>query len=179
MAQFWRSLVPGSNVIAVGAGSPYASSTTLTDVSPAPQITLAANSLYVGQRLHVKGYGIFSNTGTPTLLLGVYYGGVAGTALAVTGATTTTTGATSWPFSVDLDIQVRTVGASGTVWCNGFVNLGTSLTATTPIWLPSTQSQPVTINTTTANAITIGAQWGTSNASNTLTVEDFYAETLG
>jgi hypothetical protein len=178
MAQFWRSLLPGSNAVGVGAGAAYASSTTLTDVSPAPQITLAANSLYVGQRLRVKGYGIFSNTGTPTLLFGIYYGGVAGTALAATGATTTTTGATSWPFDVELDILVKSVGTSGTVWCNGKVNLGTSLTAMTPIWLPSTQSQPVTINTTTANALTLGAQWGTNSASNTLTVEDFYAETL-
>jgi len=178
MAQFWRSLLPGSNAVAVGAGAAYASSTTLTDVSPAPQITLAANSLYVGQRLRVHGHGIFSNTGTPTLLFGIYYGGVAGTALAATGATTTTTGATSWPFSVDLEIQVKSVGSSGTVWCNGLVNLGTSLTATTPIWLPSTQSQPITINTTTANALTLGAQWGTNSASNTLTVEDFYGETL-
>jgi hypothetical protein len=179
MAQFWRSLLPGSNVVGVGAGSAYASSTTLTDVSPTPQITIAANSLFVGQRLRVKGYGIFSNTATPTLLLGIYYGGVAGTALAATGATTTTTGATSWPFDIELDILVKSVGATGSVWCNGKVNLGTSLSAMTPIWLPSTQTQPITINTTTANALTIGAQWGTNSASNTLTVEDFYAETLG
>lgn len=178
MAQFWRSLVPGSNAVGVGAGTALASSTTLTDVSPTPQVTLAANSLFVGQRLRVKGYGLFSNTSTPTLLFGIYYGGVSGTALAATGATTTTTGATNWPFDIELDILVKTVGSSGTIWCNGKVNLATSLTAMTPIWLPSTQSQPVTINTTTANALTIGAQWGTNSSSNTLTVEDFYVETL-
>jgi hypothetical protein len=37
---------------------------------------------------------------------------------------------------------------------------------------------PVTVNTTTANALTVGAQWGTSSASNTITVEDAYFETL-
>lgn len=178
MAQFWRSLVPGSNQVAVGAGTAYASSAALTDVSPAPQIILAAGSLFVGQRLRCKGYGIFSNTGTPTLSLGIYYGGVAGTALASTGAVTTTTGATSWPFDIELEIEVRSVGATGTVWCNGKVNLGTSLTAMTPLWLPSSQTQPITVDTTTAKTLTLGAQWGTSNASNTLTVEDFYAETL-
>lgn len=179
MAQFWRSLLPGTNQVAVGAGAAYASSTSLTDVSPAPQISIAAGSLFVGQRLRVHGHGIFSNTATPTLLLGIYYGGVAGTALAVTGATTTTTGATSWPFSIDLDIQIKSVGSTGTAWSNGLVNLGTSLIATTPIWLPSTQSQPITIDTTTAKTLTLGAQWGTNSGSNTLTVEDFYAETLG
>lgn len=178
MAQFWRSLLPGTNGVGVGAGAAYNTSVTLTDVSPAPQITIAANSLFVGQRLRVKGYGIFSNTGTPTLLLGVYYGGVAGTALATTGAVTTTTGATSWPFDIELDILVKSVGSSGTVWCNGKVNLGTSLTAMTPLWLPSSQTQPITVDTTSAKALTLGAQWGTSSASNTLTVEDFYAETL-
>lgn len=178
MAQFWRSLLPGTNSVGVGAGAAYASSAALTDVSPTPQIVITANSLFVGQRLRVKGYGIFSNTGTPTLLLGIYYGGIAGTALAATGATTTTTGATSWPFDIELDILVKTVGATGTVWCNGKVNLGTSLSAMTPIWLPSTQTQPITIDTTSAKALTIGAQWGASSASNTLTVEDFYAETI-
>lgn len=178
MAQFWRSLLPGSTTVGVGAGAAYNTSTTLTDVSPAPQVVIAANSLFVGQRLRVKGYGIFSNTGTPTLLLGIYYGGVAGVSLANTGAVTTTTGATSWPFDVELDILVKSVGSTGTVWVNGKVNLGTSLTAMTPLWLPSSQTQPITVNTTTANSLTIGAQWGTSSASNTLTVEDFYAETL-
>lgn len=178
MAQFWRSLLPGTNGVAVGAGAALVSSTTLTDASPAPQITIAANSLFLGQRLRVKGYGIFSNTGTPTLLLGIYYGGVAGTALATTGAVTTTTGATNWPFDIELDIRVASVGATGSVWCNGKVNLGTSLTAMTPLWLPSSQTQPITIDTTSAKALTLGAQWGTNSASNTLTVEDFYAETV-
>lgn len=178
MAQFWRSLLPGTNGVGVGAGAAYNTSVTLTDVSPTPQIVIAANSLFVGQRLRVKGYGIFSNTGTPTLLLGIYYGGVAGTALATTGAVTTTTGATNWPFAIDLDILVKSVGTTGTVWCNGMVNLGTSLSAMSDIWLPSTQTQPITVDTTSAKALTIGAQWGTSSASNTLTVEDFYAETL-
>lgn len=179
MAQFWRSLLPGTNSVAVGAGAAYNTSVALTDVSPAPQWVINANSLFLGQRLRVKGYGIFSNTGTPTLSLGIYYGGIAGTALATTGAVTTTTGATNWPFDIELDIRVASVGATGTVWCNGKVNLGTSLTAMTPLWLPSLQTQPITVDTTSAKALTIGAQWGTSSASNTLTVEDFYAETIG
>jgi hypothetical protein len=178
MAQFWRSLLPGTNAVGIGAGSALASSTSLTDISAAPQITIAANSLFVGQRIRVKGYGIFSTTSTPTLLLGVYYGGVAGTALGATGATTCGT-ATTWPWSIDFDFDVRSVGSSGTIWGNGQVCLGTSLIAVTDIWIPSTQSMPVTIDTTAAKALTVGAQWGTSSSSNTITCEDFYAETLG
>jgi hypothetical protein len=178
MAQFWRSLLPGTNSVGIGAGTAYASSTSATDVSPAPQVTIAANSLFRGQRIHVVSYGIFSNTGTPTLNLGVYYGGVAGTALATSGAVTTTTGATSWPFRMEFDFEVITVGSTGTIWGNGLVWFPTSLTATTPQWIPATQTMPVTVDTTAAKTLTLGATWGTNSASNTLTCEGFYAETV-
>lgn len=167
------------NQVGVGAGTAYANSSAATDISPAPQVTIPANYLFVGQRLRLKAYGIFSNTSTPTLILGGYLGGVAGTLLAATAATTTTTGATNWPWDLELEIFVRTVGATGTVWCNGKVNLGTSLAAMTPIWLPATQTQPITVSTVVANALTVGATWGTASSSNTITCEDAYVETLG
>jgi hypothetical protein len=174
-AQFWRSAL---NSPGVGAGTALASSTTLTDVSPAPQLVLPANYLYIGQRLRITAYGTFSTTGTPTLLIGGYYGGVAGTALAATAANATGSGAASWPWQLWLDIYVRTVGSSGTLWTNGLVNLGSSLTAFTTYALPSSQTQPITVNTTTANALTVGAQWGTSSASNTITCQDAYIEAI-
>jgi hypothetical protein len=175
MAQFWRSVL---NSVGVGAGTALASSTTLTDISPAPQLVLPANYLFLNQRLRITAYGIYSAVSTPTLLLGVYYGGVAGTALAATAANTAGNGV-SWPWQLYLDIYVRTVGSSGTLWCNGMVNLGTSLaTFSTPYFIPSSQTMPVTVNSTTANALTVGAQWGASSASNTITCEDAYIETL-
>lgn len=173
-AQFWESVL---NAPGVGAGTPLASSTALTDISPAPQLVIPANYLYVGQRLRVTGYGIYSTTATPTLLLGVYYGGVAGTALAATAANATGT-ATAWPWNIRLEIYVRSTGSSGTLWCNGLAQVGSSLTAYTGYALPSSQTQPITINTTTANAITVGAQWGTNSSSNTITCEDAYVEAI-
>jgi len=177
MAQFWRSLV--GNQVGLGAGTALASSTTLTDISPAPQVVIPANYLFVGQRIRMHAFGIFSTTSTPTLLLGAYYGGVSGTLLAATTTITTGSGAASWPWTLDLDIFVRTAGATGTVWCNGIVNLGTALSTMAASFIPVTQTQPITIATTTANALTVGAQWGTSSASNTITCEDLYVETLG
>jgi hypothetical protein len=175
MPQFWRSVL---NPVGVGAGTPLASSAALTDISPAPQLVLSANYLFVGQRLRMTAYGVFSSASAPTLLLGVYYGGVAGTALAATAANTIGNG-TNWPWQLWLDIEVRSIGSSGTVWCNGQAIIGTSLTQpATPYFLPSSQTQPVTINSTTANALTVGAQWGTSSASDTITCEDAYIETL-
>jgi hypothetical protein len=174
-AQFWMSLL---NAPAVGAGTSLATSVTLTDISPAPQLVLPANYLYPGQRLRMEAYGIYSTTGGPTLLLGAYWGGVAQTALAATAANVAATGAAAWPWQLRLNIRVVTVGAAGTVWCAGWVKVASTIALMTEYVLPSTQTQPVSINTTTANALTVGAQWGTSSASNTITCEDLLVEAL-
>lgn len=157
-------------------GAAYASSTTLTDVSPTPNITIPANLLEVGSLLRICAVGKFSNTSTPTLLLGFYYGAVAGTALAATSAITTTTGATNWQFRLEYEGRVRSVGSSGTIMGAGWLDLATSLTAVTHRPIPETALATVTIDTTAAKAITLGAQWGTSSASNTLTCTHFDVE---
>lgn len=163
----------------IASGGAYASSNTLTDVSPTPNITIPANFLQPGMLLRVQAAGTFSNTGTPTLLLGVYYGAVAGTALAATSAITTTTGATNWQWTVEYVGRVRTIGSSGTIMGFGSVDLSTSLTAVTHRPIPETALANVTIDTTTAKALTLGAQWGTNNASNTLTCVHFDVDIAG
>lgn len=173
----WESLLNSPQPTA--AGTALASSTTLTDVSAAPNYVLPANFLQAGSALRFTAFGTFSNTSTPTLLLGIYYGGVAGSALAATGATTTTTGATNWPWRIELTTTVVSTGSSGTAMSQGFVQLATSLTAVTTIPIPATALANVTIDTTAAKALTVGAQWGTSNASNTLTCHKLYIESVG
>ena len=70
-----------------GPGAAYNTSTSATDVSPAPQFNSQTfGQMYVGQRWRFTAYGIYSNTSTPTLNMGIYYGGVAGTALSTLGA---------------------------------------------------------------------------------------------
>jgi hypothetical protein len=154
-------------------GAAYASSTTLTDVSPTPPIVLPANLLELGSELEIRAAGQFSNTGTPTLLLGIYYGAVAGAALAASSAVTTTTGAAAWPWMLEYRGVVRSIGTAGSINGQGRLYLGTALTAFTTRPIPETlAARTVTIDTTTAKSITVGAQWGTSNASNTLTCND-------
>src|SRR5215207_4783444 len=87
----WTSLLNSPQPTA--AGTALVSTASLTDISVAPQFTLPANFLQNGSALRFYASGVFSNTATPTLLLGVYFGGVAGVALATSGAVTTTTGA--------------------------------------------------------------------------------------
>lgn len=174
--QYWQAPIPPLHIAAASA---YNTSVTLTDVSPLPNITLPANFLDMGTRIEIDAYGTFSNTSTPTLLLGFYYGGVAGVALAATSAITTTTGATNWPFKLHYEGHVRSLGTAGTILGTGYIDLATSLTAYTHRPIPETALATVTIDTTTAKAITLGAQWGTSSASNTLTCHAITVTTIG
>jgi hypothetical protein len=161
-------------------GSAYASSVTLTDVSPSPPVTLPAYLLEVGTTLRLHARGQFSNTGTPTLLLGFYFGGIAGVALAASSAITTASGVTGVPFELEYRGEVRAIGSSGSINGAGRLYLGTSLTAYTVRPVPEVAaSRTVTIDTTSAKAVTLGAQWGTSSSSNTLTCNDLIAELLG
>jgi len=171
----YRSL---SNFGYGGPGAAYNTSVTLTDVSPVPQTVIPAGALQVGSTIAVEAFGFFSNTATPTLLLGVYYGGVAGVALAATSAITTTTGATSWPFRLRYKGIVRSTGTAGTIMGGGEVWIPTSLIAGAWRPIPETTFANVTIDTTVAKTITVGAQWGTNNALNTLTVAGFLVENL-
>lgn len=163
----------------IASGTALASSTTLTDVSPTPNITIPANFLQPGMLIRIEAACTFSNTATPTLLLGAYYGGVAGTALAATSAVTTTTGATNWQATLKYVGRVRTVGSAGTIMGYGRVGFGTSLTAITYRPIPETALATVAIDTTAAKALTIGAQWGTNSASNTLTCVHFDIDIAG
>jgi len=172
----WESVI---NAPVPGSGTAYNTSTTLTDVTPAPQLTIPANFLQVGSVVKVTAWGTFANASTtPTLLLGVYYGGVAGTSLGNTGAVTTTSSASTLPWRLEFTFRVASVGSSGTIFGQGFVDLGTSLTAVTRIPIPNVALAAVTIDTTTAKALTIGAQWGTSAAGNTLQVLGVIIESM-
>lgn len=157
-------------------GTAYNTSITLTDISPAPQIVPAAvTMLEPGMEIEINAYGEFSTTATPTLLLGLYWGGVAGVALAASTAITTGTGAAAWPWQLYYRGRIRSVGAAGSIKGEGTLSLGTSLTGFAVSAIPTTQAaRTVTIDTTGtgAKALTVGAQWGTSAAANTITCYD-------
>lgn len=170
MRQYW---VAPLSPLHTADGSALANSTTLTDISPTPNITLPANLLEVGSLIRVTAFGRFSTTGTPTLLLGVYWGAVAGTAIMTTGAVTTPSGVTNQTWRFEGEFRVRTVGSSGTAMGVGVAeNISTVATNMAPATAPAT----ATIDTTSAKALTLGAQWGTANASNTITCHHFDVE---
>lgn len=157
-------------------GTALASSAALTDVSPSPNCVIPANFLTPGMVITGEAHGRFSNTGTPTLLLGVYWGAVAGTELAAIAATITTTAATNWPWRMEFVTVIRAIGSSGSAVTTGKVWIASSLTNFgTTIPIDATATAAVSIDTTAAKALTIGAQWGTANAANTLTCHTFFA----
>lgn len=151
-------------------GAAYASSTTLTDVSPTPNTIIPANYLVPGDVLEVLATGRFSTTSTPNLTLGIYLGGVAGTALCATAVTATPSSVTNQTFIVRATIQVRTIGSAGSIETIGTAaNIGAATA-----YMPATGTGLVSsLDTTSAKALTLGATWGTSSASNTLTVAQF------
>lgn len=170
--QFWETILPPFHI---ADGSALATSTTLTDISPTPNITLPANLLLPGTTLKFTAAGRFSTTGTPTLLIGFYYGAVAGVALCATSAVTTPSGVTNQTWRATAEVRVRTIGSSGTALAIGVAeNISTTATNMMPATAPAT----ATIDTTAAKALTVGAQWGTSSASNTITCHHFLVEQL-
>lgn len=176
-AMTWESLLNSPQPTT--AGTALATSATLTDISVAPQFVLPANFLTAGSSLRFTAHGVFSNTATPTLLLGIYYGGVAGVALGATAAVTTATGVTNVQWRLEVTTTIRTAGTTGTAFSQGLAFIGTSATAGTTVPMPGAAPAAVTVDTTTAKALTVGAQWGTSSASNTVTLHGFYIESLG
>ena len=142
-------------------------------------MTIPANFLGNGSCFHLRASGVFSTTTTPTLKLGFYYGGVAGVSLADSGAVTTASSVTNLQWILDVIMTIRSNGATGTAWTQGTLSLGTSATAMSTIPLPAAAPSAVTVDTTAAKLLTVGGQWGTANASNTVTCHGFQAISLG
>lgn len=170
--QFWSAMINSPADIADGTA--LANSTTLTDISPAKSLVIPAQYLYPGQVFQVVANGRVSTTATPTLNLGIYYGAVAGTALGTTGAITTTSGVTNVPWRLEAWVKIKTKGATGTALTIGEVGgiSGTAGVSVVPI--PASAPADVTIDTTAAKDLTVGATWGTASASNTITCHQFF-----
>jgi hypothetical protein len=115
---------------------------------------------------------VASNTATPTLQLGVYYGAAAAVDLAVSAAKTTTTAMSNWEWHLWYTGRVISVGTSGSIIGSGYWRLPTSLTAWTEFRLPETAPAAVTIDTTVNKFIGVEGAWSASSASNTITVHE-------
>jgi hypothetical protein len=163
-------------------GSAKNTFTSFQDVSPLPLPSSYANELKVGTKILLEAVGEFSTTGTPTLSVGFIFGAVAGAAggVALGQSSAITTGtATAWPWHARFQGVVTAVGTSGVLYGSGVLDLGTGLDAYTPKAMPPTAAaRSATIDTTVAKLWGVGAAWGTSSASNGITVDAFNVQIL-
>lgn len=156
-------------------GAALNTSTTLTDISPTPQFSFGVNAPLpqLGQMYHVSAAGRFGTTATPTLLIGLYYGAVAGAALGVTTAITMPSTVTNFTWQLEAEFVIRTAAVSGTALTMGRFTYATAAGTTATAMIPASAPTVVTVDTTISKTLTLGAQWGASSASNTITVHQF------
>lgn len=85
-----------------------------------PNVTIPANFLQDGRALRIRAIGQWTTTAsTPTLIFNLRWGGVAGTLLCKTAAITTVASTTAAMWDLDIIVQTRSNGSSGTVMANG------------------------------------------------------------
>lgn len=112
--QFWSETV--SWATASGASVNSANVETILF----PNVTIPANFMQDGRALRLRAIGQWTTTAsTPTLIFGARWGGVAGTLLCKTAAITTVISTTAALWDLDIIIQTRSNGSSGTLMANG------------------------------------------------------------
>lgn len=171
--QYWQETL----FVATTSGTAVANSTTETIIMP--NFTVPANYMADSRCLRVKLIGQYSTTGTPTLTFAIRWGGVAGTLIAKTAAITLPT-ITAGVFEMDLLLQVRSNGSTGTILGNGVCRVyagvaptvasATGNAAVTPMTAGGTITPATaTVDFTADTALSITALWSAASSSNTLT----------
>ena len=159
------------------AGSALHTSTTETSLSAA--INIPANVLEAGSVLRCTARGVYGTDAiAPTLQMRVRWGGVAGTVLGDTGAVTAVAALVNRGWEVEFLIRVVSIGATGTMECQGMCTLNTSGTLGTNQHFDMENTAVVTVDTTVINDLCITADWGTSDADNTIICRQWLVERL-
>ena len=144
-----------------------------------PDVTIPANFMQDGRLLNVRASGQHSTTGTPTLIFRLRWGGVGGTLLALSPTFTTGSGVAARLWELDLLVQTRSNGATGTLVAIGNVFVS-GATANDDCMCAGGNATPAatTVDLTAATALSLTAQWGTSSPSNTLTGWNYFIEAM-
>lgn len=165
------SVSPTGQVTTIG-GVTQAQTTTSTVANTASatalqSYTVPASDPVTGAVYVMYGYGLYSDTGTPTLTFTLFWGGVAGTTLASIPAITLGSGVTNVPFSYECMVTYRT---ATTAWSNITLNLGTSSATDLASTYVATPTAVTTVTSNVASALTLGVTWSAASASNTISL---------
>jgi len=174
----WRSCLGGLVNSSTAASSAVASTSSLTNFSGGTNNSygVLANDCQAGVTYTVTASGVYSTTGAPTLRLFLNEDGT-GTSLSSTSAITTPSGASNlgWQLTAQMIcVDTTHVEVQGSVTIG---NVTTDLSTSAIVALM--QNSGTAAWTTSAHTLYIGAQWGTSSASNTITMRQFIVQRVG
>jgi hypothetical protein len=156
--------------------------TSLTDASPAPQKVVQPDWLELGTILRLRARGEYTCGSTATnLTIGFYWGGAAG-AVSICGVAgqALTVSQTAVPWWLEFEGEIRSLGASGSIKGSGYLDLATSLTASTRLPVPTTAAARITtIDTTTRKILTVAGNVSQTVGAPAFTCYGLTAEILG
>ena len=164
---------------------------TVTETIIFPNVTIPGNYMQDGRalRLRVQGQHSTLGSGTVTLTFRLRWGGVSGTVMALTGAITQVISLTAAAWDLDILVQTRSNGSSGTVMAIGTARVFGATAPTigsatgAPAIAPMTQGGQTTpavatLDLTADTALAISVQHGAASSSNTLTGLNYVGESL-
>lgn len=174
------SSVSATGLVAIIGGVTQATSATTTVANTASatalqSYTVPANDPIAGAVYTMTGYGVYSDTGTPTLTFTLYWGGVAGTSLTAVPAITLGSGVTNVPYSYTVTVNFRSA-TSAVATIN--LSLGTSAATDAASSFVAVSASPVAVTSTSANALTLGVTWSAASASNTISLLGGFVERI-
>jgi hypothetical protein len=145
-------------------GLTLASFTTSAPIFPA--FVIPRNTFEPKRLFNIKARGLWAATGTPTYTFRLQ-NTVGTTVTLVTSAAITVSALTNQAWEIDIDVQVRTDGPTGTLEAMGDLSMGG---VTGPIYLPATGTAPApaTVDTTIDQTWGLEIACSASSASNTV-----------
>ena len=184
--QYWEELIAW----ATADGVAVANSTAEAVLFPSP--TIPANYMADGRVLRITASGRWSNvvTAVPTLTFRVLWGGLGGVILAASGAITTpATATTNAIWFLQVLLQTRLNGATGTIYAIGHVTMGEDAAPTFGtvtnyglVCLMGSAGVAVpaaaTVDLTADKALALTAQWSAASASNTIQGHNYHLESM-
>ena len=183
--QYWMECIAW----ATADGTPVASSTTETVLMP--NVTIPANYMQDGRGLRLRIAGKYSTLGSGTVshVYQIRWGGVAGTMICKTGTITLLISMTNAYFDIEVLLQTRSNGASGSVLGDGIARVfgGTAPTIGSATGAPAiapltnggqTVPAAATLDLTADTALSVTITHGANSSSNTITGQHYTIESM-
>ena len=169
-----QNATTGETSFTVGAiTTPVTIASTASLTQQHPGLLIPQSGAIAGALYEIYGWGAYSVTGTPTMIWGLYLGGITGTALAAVPAVTAGSGVTNCLFEFNARISFTTTTTAESVFS---LRVGTSSStdAASPFVAAPTSATTVAVGANGSQLVT-GFTWSASSSSNTISLRGGYA----